>query len=144
MPNPNAESVKHFYLTEYWSGLLQLSSIFTWHNTYQQRVKCFYLTKYPIIKLAKMQYIQVIAIFINIHNMWGAILHYKTFVRLWNQGYVFHSHVTSKITLKIPLHHKLYQITAQFTQNPQINFDTRFDKTLIFPSKTKLSDNLKI
>ena len=30
---------------------------------YYQCVKCFYLTKYPIIKLAKMQKIQVIVIF---------------------------------------------------------------------------------
>ena len=43
-----------------------------------------------------------------------------------------------------PLHHKLYQIPAQFTLNIQIDFDTHFDKTLIFPSKTKLSDNLKM
>ena len=50
---------------------------------------------------------------------------------------------TSHITLT-PLHHKLYQILTQFTPNPQIDFDTHFDKTLIFPSKTKLSDNLKI
>ena len=72
----------------------------------------------------------------------GDILHYKTFVRLWNQGHVFHSHVTLKISP--PSNHKLYQIPAQFTPNPQIDFDTHFDKTLIFPSKTKLSDNLKI
>ena len=53
---------------------------------------------------------------------------------------------TQNPTQKSPLttHPKLYQIPAQFTQNPQIDFGTYFDKTLIFPSKTKLSDNLKI
>ena len=49
----------------------------------------------------------------------------------------------SKSSILCPFH-KLCVIFTQFTLNTQIDFDTHFDKTFIFPSKTKLSDNLKI
>ena len=134
MPNWTIKSVKDFYLTWYIAALC----------------KVILLDKISYNQLAKMQKIQVIVIFSQypLSSSMGDILHYKTFVRLQNQGHVFHSHVTLKNPTQNlsshPLHHKLYQIPAQLTQNPQINFDTHFDKTLIFPSKTKLSDNLKI
>ena len=72
----------------------------------------------------------------------GHSLHFKTLVSYRKPGDVFHPHVNHQISP--PSNPKLYQIFAQFTINTQIDFDTRFDKTLIFPSKTKLSDNLKI
>ena len=52
-----------------------------------------------------------------------------------------------KSLISYPIFHppiKLCQFFTQFTKNTQNHFDTDFEKTLIFPSKTKLSDNLKI
>ena len=46
----------------------------------------------------------------------------------------------------LPISHspiKLCQNYTQFTKNTQNHFDTDFDKTLVFPSKNKFSDNLK-
>ena len=89
----------------------------------------------------------------------GRSLHSKTHVLFLKPGDVFNSHVNLKIQLThfhpSPPHsypsypyltpfHKLCQFFTQFTKNTQNHFDTHFDKTIIFPSKTKLSDNLKI
>ena len=76
-------------------------------------VKCFYLTYYisascQVILLDKISYNQSCKnavntsysdIFPNIplSPSMGDILHYKTFVRLWNQGHVFHSNVNHQI-----------------------------------------------
>ena len=101
MPNWTIKSVKHFRLTYH---IVESRQVFLLDKiSYNQTCKNAGNTSYS-----------------NIPLVWGDILHYKTFVRLWNQGHVFHSHVTLKIQLKIsphPLHHKLYQIPAQFTQN---------------------------
>ena len=89
----------------------------------------------------------------------GVYLHFQK-RQSFHQGWdVFNSHVNLKIQLThfhpSPPHsypsypyltpfHKLCQFFTQFTKNTKNHFDTHFDKTIIFPSKTKLSDNLKI
>ena len=91
-----------------------------------------------------MQYIQVIVIFPPISPYplaWGIFYIIKHLFDCETR--VMCSTHTSR-SKSHPLHHKLYQIHAQFTPNPQIDFGTHFDKTIIFPSKTELSDNLKI
>ena len=59
------------------------SSIFTWQNILYPSCKN---AEYPSYNDISHYYIV------------GGILHYKTFVRLWNQGYVFNSHVQSLIS----------------------------------------------
>ena len=86
------------------------------------------------------------------------ILYYYSMFFVWGYIYIFSNGslfpragmcstqtqtTKSKSSILHPFH-KLCVILTQFTKNTQNHFGTHFDKTLIFPSKTKLSDNLKI
>ena len=77
----------------------------------------------------------------------GLYLHFQQPQSFLQGGDVFHSNVDHKIQIidstPISPPNKLYQIFTQFTKNTQNHFDIDFDKTLIFSSKIKLSDNLK-
>ena len=131
MPNWTIASVKYFYLTYYIAALCKVFLL----DKISYNLTCKN-AEYPSYSNIS-QYPLAWGIFYIIKHLFDC----ETSVMCSTHTSRSKSHITYHTH---PLHHKLYQIPAQFTQNPQIDFDTRFDKTLIFPSKTKLSDNLKI
>ena len=128
------------------------------HHTIHQKTSC----PCPIYKLQKctknnlpsnscnntvlLRYVFVMGVYLHFQKR-------QSFPQGWD---VFNSHVNLKIQLthfhlqsypSYPIFHspiKLCVIFTQFTKTTQNDFDTDFEKTLIFPSKIKFSDNLKI
>ena len=77
-------SVKYFYLTYYTASLRQVFLL----DKISYNLSCK--------NAEKTTYVNISPLF-PYPSLVGGILHYKTFVRLRNQGHVFHSHVTLKI-----------------------------------------------
>ena len=69
------------------------------------------------------------------------ILKMTVFSAAWGMCFTYTSYPNFKFDYPNHLI-KLFQILTQFPFFTQNDFDTHFDKTLIFPSKTKFSDNL--